>query len=361
MNSKKVNWIFLSIVLLHFALVAVITVLGLKYGYTLGIVPNFLVSQGILLAPALLWTLFSGENLFRLVGLNRIKVSTVFKICLFTFLAMPLTTLINMISMLFVDNTVAAISGDVLDAPFLVMLFIIGIFGPFSEELVFRGIVYQGYRKSGTVFYAMLLSALLFSLMHMNFNQAAYAFVIGVMVALLVEATGSLWSSVIFHMVFNSQQVCLMYLYDAVSFGENELEQAQEMLTKDVLLIMISLWLMFAAAATALAACALVWIAKGEGRGDALKAVWRDRKKQVMPQAAQTAYGMPETAGMYGMAGSGQGNAAEACQWPEAAGEKKENAKTGRMVTVPLIIGIVLALSYMSLELILEHLLFSVF
>ena len=80
-----------------------------------------------------------------------------------------------------------------------------------------------------------------------------------------------------------------------------------------------------------------------------------------MPQAVQTAYGMPETAGMYGMAGSGQGNAAEACQWPEAAGEKKENAKTGRMVTVPLIIGIVLALSYMSLELILEHLLFSVF
>ena len=188
MNSKKVNWIFLSVILMHFAVVAAISLLGQFFTWTLDIVPNFILSQGIILIPALLGVYVSKENLFQLAGFRKIKVSTVFKIFLFTFLSMPLTALINMISMLFVDNTVAAISGDVLEAPFLVMLFIIGIFGPFSEELVFRGIVYQGYRRSGTAFAAMLLSALLFALMHMNFNQAAYALVIGVMVVLLVEA-----------------------------------------------------------------------------------------------------------------------------------------------------------------------------
>lgn len=342
MNSKKVNWIFLSIILLHFALVALITVLGLKYGYTLDIVPNFILSQSILFVPALLGVFLSGENLFRLVGLRKMKVSSFFKVCLFTFLSMPLTTLINMISMLFVDNTVAAISGEVLEVPFLIMLFIIGIFGPFSEELVFRGIVYQGYRKSGAAFRAMILSAVLFALMHMNFNQAAYAFVIGLMLVLLVEATGSLWSSVAFHMLFNSQQVCLMYLYNVITPG-NELEEAQEMLTKDMLLLMISIWLIFAAVTTALAACVLVWIAKGEGREYALQAVWTDRKGKYGKKAL-----WPEGGQMPG--------------YPAAdvrkTGTEKESAGPDRMVTIPQVAGIVLALSYMTLELILEQLFF---
>ncbi len=332
MNSKKVNWIFLSVILMHFAVVAAITLLGQFFTWTLDIVPNFILSQGIILIPALLGVYVSKENLFQLAGFRKIKVSTVFKIFLFTFLSMPLTALINMISMLFVDNTVAAISGEVLEVPFLIMWFIIGIFGPFSEELVFRGIVYQGYRKSGTAFAAMLLSALLFALMHMNFNQAAYAFAIGVMVVLLVEATGSLWSSVIFHMVFNSQQVCLMYLSDSLAGGSG-LEEAEEMLTQNVLLVMISGSLIFAAAATALAACVLVWIAKGEKRENALHAVFAERKSRI-----RTVQG-------------------EAGSTAESAGIGKESAgRPDKMVTVPLVIGIVLALSYMVLETILMHL-----
>ena len=332
MNGKKVNWIFLSVILMHFAVVAAISLLGQFFTWTLDIVPNFILSQGIILIPALLGVYVSKENLFQLAGFRKIKVSTVFKIFLFTFLSMPLTALINMISMLFVDNTVAAISGDVLEAPFLVMLFIIGIFGPFSEELVFRGIVYQGYRRSGTAFAAMLLSALLFALMHMNFNQAAYALAIGVMVVLLVEATGSLWSSMIFHMVFNSQQVCLMYLSDSLTGGSG-LEEAEEMLTQNTLLFMISGSLIFAAVSTALAACVLVWIAKGEKRENALRAVFAEWKRGKLIVRQETGRGT------------------------EQADIIKESAnRPEKMVTVPLLIGIVLALSYMVLETILMRL-----
>lgn len=337
MNSKKVNWIFLSIILMHFAVVALITLLAWKYGIELEIVPNFLLSQGIILAPALLGVLLSKENLPGLAGFHKIKVSSAFKILLFTFLSMPLTSLINMVTMLFVDNTVAAISGEVLEAPFLVMLSIIGIFGPFSEELVFRGIVYQGYKRTGTTFCAMILSALLFALMHMNFNQAAYAFAIGIIVVMLVEATGSLWSSVIFHMFFNSQQVCLMYLSDAMSLIGNGMEEAEELLTTDILLLAISVWLILATISTALAACVLVWIAKGENRVDALRAIWTERKQGKRIQPPQENGGMETDA--------------------EETGRPKENARQNRMVTIPLLIAIVLALSYMSLEIILPRLL----
>lgn len=309
MNSKKVNRIFMAIILVHIAVVILLSVFSSVF--TLKIVPNFIVSQSILLIPALTGVLLSRENLISFAGFRKIRISSVFMIILFTFLCMPLTVVVNAISMLFVDNTVAGISGDVLEVPFAVMLFIIGIFGPFSEELVFRGVIYQGYRKSGTAFCSMLLSALLFALMHMNFNQAAYAFVIGLIVILLVEATGSIWSSILFHVIFNSEQVCLMYLYDAIP-GVGDLQEAQSALTTDLLLSVISMYLLIAAAATTLAACVLAWIAKNEKREAALRGIWTDRK------------------------------------------EKKENSDVNsKMVTVPLIIGIILALSYMSLELIL--------
>ena len=309
MNSKKVNRIFMVIILVH--IVAVVLLSVYQSVFTLEIVPNFILSQSMILVPALIGVLLSKENLFRLAGFRKIKVSSVLMIILFTFLSMPLTVVVNAISMLFVDNTVAALSSDVLELPFIVMLFIIGIFGPFSEELVFRGIIYQGYKRTGTAFQAMLLSALLFALMHMNINQAAYAFVIGLIVVLLVEATGSIWSSILFHVVFNSEQVCMMYLYDKIMPDMGGIAEAQAMLTTDVLLMAISGYLMIAAVTTTLAGCVLAWIAKNEKREEALRSVWTGRK------------------------------------------QKKENSDAnGKMVTVPLIIGIVLALSYMSLELI---------
>ena len=71
------------------------------------------------------------------------------------------------------NNAVNSISGEVLAVPFPIMLFLMGMFGPFCEEFVFRGMILRGHKKSGSVFWAIFWSSLLFGLMHMNFNQAA--------------------------------------------------------------------------------------------------------------------------------------------------------------------------------------------
>lgn len=308
MNSKKVNRIFLAVVLLHVAVILLLTVFGSVF--TLEIIPNLILGQLIILLPSIPGVLLAKENLIKLAGFHKIKISSAFMIILFTFLIMPLTVVINAVSMFFVDNTVAAMSGEILELPFIVMLLIMGIAGPFSEELVFRGIVYQGYKKSGTVLQAMLLSALLFALMHMNFNQAAYAFVIGAIMVLMVEATGSIWSSILIHVVFNSQQVCMMYLSDSSFLGMNEMADVQAQITNEMLMLVISVYLIIAAVTTTLAGCVLVWIAKNEKREENLRAVWTTRK------------------------------------------HKKE----GKVVTIPLLIAIVITLFYMCLEVILINL-----
>lgn len=294
-------------ILLNMAMIALMLVFYIM-GSTfldIGIVTNLLLSQMILVIPVLLFALVSWRKtqtgrFNEMLGFHKIKISSFFMILLFTYLMMPLTTVLNAISMLFVDNAVDSISGDVLMMPFPVMLFMIGMFGPFCEEFVFRGVIFRGYKNSGSVFWSIIWSALLFGLMHLNFNQAAYAIAIGVLFGLLVEATGSLWSSVIAHMVFNSHQVCLMYLSE---YFPSDLVADEAELTQELLISAIGPYLIIAAVATPLAVCVLVWLSKNEKRDVAFRSIWARRKI------------------------------------------KKE-----AMVSVPLIIAIVVSLAYMSLE-----------
>lgn len=307
MNSKKVNWAFLCMILLNMALYALIFICyaqGIAI-FNMGIMSSLLISQAILVSPALIFVLFSRKKtetgrLNEMLGFHKIKISSFFMVLLFTYLIMPMSTALNAISMLFVDNTVNAISGEVLQMPFPVMLFMIGIFGPFCEEFVFRGVIFRGYKNSGAVFWSVFWSALLFGLMHLNFNQAAYAIALGVMFALLVEATGSLWSSVIAHMVFNSQQVCMMYLSELIP---PELMGPEVELTQETLITAIGPYLLIAAVATPLAVCVLIWLSKNEKRQEQFCSICARRK------------------------------------------EKKE-----AMVSIPLIVAIVVCLAYMSLE-----------
>lgn len=304
MNSKRTNWLFLTIILVHFAVVAFLILMGDRIPF--GIIANLVVSEGILMVPALFFMLLSGNKWNSILRFHKMKLSSALMSVLFTLLIMPLVTVLNAISMFFTENAVVAMQEEILGVTFPVMLFMIGIFGPFCEEFVFRGMVYGGYVKSGSRFWAILLSALLFGLMHMNFNQAIYAFAIGILFALLMEATDSLWAPMLCHMIFNSEQVCLMYLSTKLLgfISEPELESMQ--VTQESLIVALSGYLVIAAVTTPIAFCVLAWIAKNEGREEALKQIWVRRK------------------------------------------EKKEY-----MVTVPLIIAIVLCLGYMSLEFIL--------
>lgn len=307
MSSKKVNWFYLTIVLLHIGVVTGLNLYTYYVGYlNIPIVLNLLMSQGIILIPALLFALFSKEKLNDLLGFHKIKISSVFMIILFTYLMMPMTTVINAISMLFVDNTVMQMSGSVLAMPMPVMILTMGVLGPLSEEIVCRGIVFNGYKRSGNAFRAILFSALLFGLMHMNFNQAAYAIFLGIVMAVLVEATGSIWSSVVFHMTVNIQNVLLMFVSDNM-YSDEYMQEAQTLTgNTESMLAVIGIYSVIAAVTTSIAVCVLVWITKNEKREIHLKQIWTERKEN-----------------------------------------------RGNMVTVPLLLGIVLSVAYMILDVIL--------
>ena len=288
MNSKKANRLFLSVVLLHFVLIALLIVISPFF--SLGIIGNLLVSQTIILAPALISIWFGKEKIKSCdLGFRKIRISTMFLIALYTLLCMPLVTVVNAISMLFVDNTVLALSSEILELPFAPALFLIAMFGPFSEELVFRGVIFNAYKKDGNLLGAVLLSALTFGFMHMNFNQAGYAFVIGIALAFALIATNSIWAPIIMHFIINAQSVCMMYLSEFLMPGSMAAEASD--LGKEELLMTIGIYGVVAAVTTVLAICLLIYIAGREGQKENLKGllIKPENSKQRITPALVTA------------------------------------------------------------------------
>lgn len=278
MNGRKVNLAFLISIVIYIGVI--FCAAFLFPSFMENIIFNNLLCEMAIVLPGLLFVIFSKEDLPRFLHMKRIKVSTLLSIIPFTFLSMPVITLANLLSQFVAENAAMAAmeSYQVADMPFLQLLFSVGIFAPFCEELTCRGIYYRGYERSGSGFKAMILSAILFALVHMNVNQAMYAFVMGLMAVLLVEATGSLLSSVVYHMLINSSQVCMMYTI--LKANPSAYSEASQMMTREMMVISLASYLVITAITLPLAWAMLVWMSGNEGRRGVLPAFWKERKKK---------------------------------------------------------------------------------
>ncbi len=89
---------------------------------------------------------------------------------------------------------------------YVIMFISVAIVPAFCEELLFRGVIMKNlvpYGK-GT---AVIVSALLFALMHQNPAQFLYTFFGGIILALVCIETGSIWCSVFIHLFNNAISV----------------------------------------------------------------------------------------------------------------------------------------------------------
>lgn len=85
----------------------------------------------------------------------------------------------------------------------LVQIIGIGLFVPFVEELIFRGLVYGKLRRLFSFWAAAGISAALFALYHGNIVQLIYAFPMGLLLAWSYERWGSFSAPVLLHIGAN--------------------------------------------------------------------------------------------------------------------------------------------------------------
>lgn len=83
------------------------------------------------------------------------------------------------------------------------ILLTVGVVAPIAEELIFRGLLFHRMKDWMKPWLAIILSALAFGLYHGNAVQFIYAFFMGALFALIYHRTGTLWATIVAHMVAN--------------------------------------------------------------------------------------------------------------------------------------------------------------
>lgn len=188
---------------------------------------SYFISQAIVLLPALIYVAVHKINIIACMPYRKLRISDGLLSLLIGYTLIPLMLFINSVSGLFSTNYVQGSVQELVAYPFWLQLLIIAVLPACVEEFVFRGLIYHSYRKNG-ILGAAVLSGLVFGLMHLNINQLSYAAVMGIIFALLVEATGSMYSSMLAHFAANSYSVILMQLVSMTSNGSELLEQSAQ-------------------------------------------------------------------------------------------------------------------------------------
>lgn len=116
---------------------------------------------------------------------------------------------IEPISMLLpeMSETMKAAMEMMLNGPVWIVLISVSVFAPFFEEWLCRGIILRGLLTKVKPAWAIVISALIFGLIHGNLWQAIPAFIIGVILGYVYYKTGSLKLTMLMHCVNNTLSV----------------------------------------------------------------------------------------------------------------------------------------------------------
>jgi hypothetical protein len=82
----------------------------------------------------------------------------------------------------------------------------------FTEEIIFRGIVQKNLLKLMRVPGAIILQALIFGVIHFDFYQGSYAFILGLVIGIIYLWYDSVWVPIVMHAAFNSASVMLSHI-----------------------------------------------------------------------------------------------------------------------------------------------------
>lgn len=90
----------------------------------------------------------------------------------------------------------------------------IAIAAPLVEELMFRGLVYKGWKKVLGGKLAIVFAALFFGVYHRNVVQGLYAFLLGLLLIYVYELFETILAPILFHMAANTVSVFMTECLD---------------------------------------------------------------------------------------------------------------------------------------------------
>jgi membrane protease YdiL (CAAX protease family) len=96
------------------------------------------------------------------------------------------------------------------DENIFLSIILVGIIPAFVEEMLFRGVILGGFRENYSRKKAVIISSLLFGIIHLNPWQFVTAFVIGIISAWICLQAKSILPSIYMHLFNNTLTVLVM-------------------------------------------------------------------------------------------------------------------------------------------------------
>lgn len=93
----------------------------------------------------------------------------------------------------------------------LAMLALVFI-APIAEELIMRGWLYGKLRSKLKIVAAILLTSLLFAVLHGQWNVGVSVFMLSLVLCSMREITGSIWSGILLHILVNGMSFYVLYV-----------------------------------------------------------------------------------------------------------------------------------------------------
>ncbi|MDR1029701.1 MAG: CPBP family intramembrane metalloprotease [Treponema sp.] len=142
---------------------------------------------------------------------------------------------------LFLQNTFEII---MVKQIFIISIILVGVIPAFCEEMFFRGILLTGFQENYSEKKAVLMSALLFGIIHLNPWQFVSAFIIGIFSAWICIKTRSIVLSIYIH-IFNNIIAVIALKYKEIvpikGFNTAYSEQTFQPLWFDIIGIVITI------------------------------------------------------------------------------------------------------------------------
>jgi membrane protease YdiL (CAAX protease family) len=91
------------------------------------------------------------------------------------------------------------------------------ILAPIAEEILFRGYLFGKLKKNVPIWLAIITTSIVFGMFHGAWNIGIDTFALSIVLCLLRQATGSLWPSILLHMLKNSIAFYILFINPVLS------------------------------------------------------------------------------------------------------------------------------------------------
>lgn len=189
--------------------------------WTMEAVVSFVYYPLCCILPVVLFTRARGRGAFETLRPNPLRFSTALLIALLALICVFFANELSVLWSLPFDAAGFDIYVGSMEAPetvgeLLLAIVTVGLMPGVCEELLFRGFIQPAFEEKGTKRAAVLV-ALLFAVLHGSVIGFPVQFILGLIMAVLVILTDSLYASAFFHAVYNSALVLLMYIQGKTS------------------------------------------------------------------------------------------------------------------------------------------------